>query len=290
MTFPVYRHMMDLRAAPRHPEQGDANPVQPVAIGVFEDETPLGVSLMELPLASKETATLLSVFVSTESRNQGCATEMLRFAEDEARRGGFAKMEAVYSTGKKSIPAFERVLEKRGWEPPAARTVSVRFTPEEAASTPWFDKFRLSEDRYEIFEWTRVTDEEREKLIRSNQEAPWVTPGLEAWRHEQYGFDEVSSLAVRYLGDIVGWVINHRVAPDVVRFTCSFIRKDLGRRGRIIPLFTESIRRLRNTNCRLCTLVTPVEYQTMVRFLERRCAQWVSFVGETRGTSKELSS
>ena len=39
-------------------------------------------------------------------------------------------------------------------------------------------------------------------------------------------------------------MINHVVAPGTVRFTCSFLRKDLSRRGRIVPLYRESLRRL----------------------------------------------
>ena len=32
MTFPVYRHLIPLQPAPRHPEQGDRKTVQPIAI------------------------------------------------------------------------------------------------------------------------------------------------------------------------------------------------------------------------------------------------------------------
>ncbi|MFH1558116.1 MAG: sigma 54-interacting transcriptional regulator [Pseudomonadota bacterium] len=36
------------------------------------------------------------------------------------------------------------------------------------------------------------------------------------------------------------------------------------------------------------TFVTPVVYEGMIAFIRTRCARWVSFVGETRGTEKRL--
>ena len=83
-------------------------------------------------------------------------------------------------------------------------------------------------------------------------------------------------------------MLNHRVAQDAVRFTCSFMRKDLGRRGRIMPLYTASIERLRAAGIETCMFVTPVVHRTMVEFVRRRCAPWASFFGETKGTVRNL--
>jgi GNAT superfamily N-acetyltransferase len=290
MTFPVYRHLLNLEPAPRHPEQGDARPIQPLAVGAFEGGEPLGLVLVELPLEEGKNPEILSVYVAPDRRNQGLGTQLIHKIEEAVRDRGFEQIEAVYMTGKSSIEALERIFEKRGWPTPEARTITVRFTPEEASRTPWFGKVKLPTPTYEIFPWVELQDHEREKIIRSHQDSPWIASGLEPWRHDRHGFDEVSSVGLRYKGDVVGWVINHRVTKSMVRFTCSFMRKPLGRRGRIMPLFTESVRRLRGTECTHCSLITPVSYVTMVNFLRKRCVDWVSFVAETRGTIKKLQS
>ena len=89
---------------------------------------------------------------------------------------------------------------------------------------------------------------------------------------------------------MVGWVINHVVAPGTVRFTCSFLRKDLSRRGRIVPLYYESLRRLAAAGVERATFVTPVIYPNMIRFIRRWIEPVSEFVGETRGSAKRLGS
>jgi hypothetical protein len=193
-------------------------------------------------------------------------------------------------TGKPSTASLERVLEKRGWETPETRTVTIRFTPEQALSMPWFGRVRLPSPEYEIFPWVELRRQERVELERSQAESPWIPTGLEPWRHDVYGFDEASSLGLRHRGRVAGWVINHRVSSAVVRFTCSFMRKDLGRRGRILPLYSASILALRESGCRHCIFVTPVGYSSMVEFIKRRGAPWAEFFAETRGSTKVLAS
>ena len=97
----------------------------------------------------------------------------------------------------------------------------------------------------------------------------------------------MSSVGLRYRGEVVGWVINHRMDERTVRFTCSFMRGDLSRRARILPLYSESIRRLAGVRCELCTMVTPTRYPEMIAFIRRHCQPYVHFTGETRGTSKD---
>lgn len=289
MTFPVYRHLLKLETAPRHPEQGDRTLIRPLAVAAFQEGVAIGLGLAELPIENERTPEILSVYTKLEARQHGVGTALVARLEDLIRRAGFSEVRTVFMTGKPSTAAVERILAKRRWTPPETRTLTVRFTPEEAASTPWFGRVHLDSD-YQIFPWTELTPEERESLKRSQEESGWIAKGLEPWLHDQHGFDPISSLGMRYQGRVVAWVINHRIGMDTVRFTCSFIWKKLGRRGRILPLFSASIERVREAGIRWCSFVTPVCYQTMVAFAKKWCAPWVSFVGETRGASKTLVS
>jgi hypothetical protein len=193
-------------------------------------------------------------------------------------------------TGRPATAAIERIFQKCGWGGPVTRALAVRFTPEAASRTPWFRRVALPRGDFEIFPWTELNYDERESIKSSHEQTAWIARGLEPWKHDYYGFDPISSLGLRHHGTVAGWVINHRVSVGCVRFTCSFIRTDLSRRGRILPLYTESIVRLSQAGIGECSLVTPIEYSQMAQFLRRRCAGAVHFFAETRASAKLLQS
>jgi GNAT superfamily N-acetyltransferase len=291
MTFPVYQQLLALAPSTRHPEQGDEQPVQPLAVVARCAGEPVGLALGEVPLAEGDPPELLSVFVAPDWRGLGLATALVARLEAAVAGRGFRALTTVYTAGRPSIAAVEAILAARGWTPPEARTVTVRFDPAAFLATELFEPRRIAAlgARLELFPWRDLTEGERERIRASHESSPWITPALAPWRFEKAGFDAVSSVGARYRGEVVGWVINHRVAPDYVRFTCSFMRKDISRRGRIVPLYEAALRALAREGCRRSSFVTPVCYPNMIRFIERWIAPIAEFVGETRGSRKELA-
>jgi len=292
MTFPVYRPLLQLAPTTRHPEQGDEIPVQPFALVARLGDRPVGLALAELPLSRASSPELLSLFVAPELRNRGVGRRLVEAAEREAEGAGARELTAVYTTGRPSIAAVERILWKRAWEAPEPRTVSARFAPEDFLATDLFSERRMTAlgAKLELFLWRELGAAEKAAIREGDRRSPWITPMLAFWRFERAGFHEPSSIGVRYRGEVVGWVINHALGEDAVRFTCSFLRKDISRRGRIVPLYRESLRRLVQAGIPRCTFVTPVEYPNMVRFIYRWIAPIAEFVGETRGSRKSLGA
>jgi|CXWL01.1.fsa_nt_gi GNAT superfamily N-acetyltransferase len=289
MTFPVYRHLLALEPAPRHPEQGDPKPVQPCALVAIGDGEPLGLLLAELPLVGDEPAEVLSVFVRPEHRRQGVATALLAGAGREVAAAGFRRLDAVYTADRPNSAAIEGLLARGGWASPKARTVTVRFAPERFLTSELFNERRLAalDPGLEIVPWATFSETEKAALRELNERQPWITPQLEFWRFDFAGFDAATSVGARYKGRVVGWVITHRVSPEIVRYTCSFMHKGLSRRGRIVPLYHRSLR-LAVGSCRLCTSVTPVIYPNMLRFIDRWMKPIAELVAETRGSQLRL--
>ncbi len=289
MTFPAYRHLLSLEPARRHEEERNRPPIQPLALVASVRGQVAGLALAELPLAAGSAPELLSLFVAPQLRNVGIGSGLLGALEAEVGRRGFARLETVYMTGKPAIPAFERVLAKRGWETPATRTISVRFTVAQIDTFPWLNRYRLPAG-LTIFPWAELTEDDRDALRRSQAARRWIASDLQPWDHDSYGFEPLTSLGLRGPDGVVGWVINHAISETTLRFTCSYIRKDLGRRGRILPVYSESLTRARHTQFEDCTFVAPVQHPTMVRFVHKWMEPWVSFVGETRGSAKRLAA
>jgi len=291
MTFPTYRRLLALSRTTRHPEQGDRRVIDPLAVGAFFESRPIGLALADLPVEGGSAPELLSLYVLPELRHAGLGTSLVGAVEAAVRERGYSQIATVYTAGKPAIEWVERILARRGWSEPAARTLSVRFTPQDALGAEMFEPRRMEvlARNLEIFPWSELGEEEREEMRRSNREKRWITEALEPWRFDHHGFDP-SSVGARYKGRVVGWVVNHRTGPESVRFTCSFMHKGLSRRGRILPLYRESLQRVAATGCRACTFVTPLCYKGMIGLIRRWIAPFASFVGETRGARLDLTA
>lgn len=292
MTFPAYRHLLSLGENVRHPHDGDTRRVQPLGTVAMLDHRPIGLALAERPVdtgeASAHESALLSLYVEASMRGRGVGTALVAALEDVMTGPLPTRLEAVYMTGKADVSAIERVFAKRGWQPPAMRTYTLRFTTDDAERMPWFGRVPLRDRDFEMFAWSELGQDERDTLVASQHARPWIPDGLEFWRHDHAGFDPVSSLGLRYRGAVVGWTINHRLAADTTRISGAFVRDDFSRRGRLMALWTESITRMKADGVHWISSITPVQLAPMVAFLARRCAPWATFVGETRGTHVDL--
>lgn len=289
-TFPAYRQLLKLEPAQRNPQHGDRRLVRPFAFVAEESGKVVGVILGCLPTEaemSRRPAELLSIVVHPERRHQGIAGQLLERFEHEVGDAGARQIEAVYMTGDRSIESVERLLAGRGWSPPRPRMTVFRFTVEEAMNTPWFGRYRWR-DHMEHFPWIEITDEALERLRASHRATGWIAEDLVPWQFDAQRVEPRSSLGIRLDGEVVGWVINHLLPGGAVRFTCSYIHPDLKRRGRIVPAYTESIRRLGEAGYSRCTFTVPSHHPEMVSFGKRWCGPWGSFVGETRSSIKAL--
>ena len=180
LTYPSYRHLLSLQPQHRHPGLGEQHVVQPLAIVAWGDTDPVGLALAELPMENPSAAPeVLSLFVAAPYRNQGIATRMLEELEQAVARRAFDSLTAVYMTGKPGTEAVERVLAKRGWDAPVTRSVTTRFTLDEAERTPWFGRVQLPESEFQFFSWSDLSPQEKADLRRSHERDPWIAEGLE---------------------------------------------------------------------------------------------------------------
>lgn len=289
MTFPAYRHLLNLQVQRRHQDEADRRLIQPLALAAVYAGQVIGLALIELPTEAGFRPELLSIFVRPIARRRGVAQWLLAATEQVLLRLGHSEVMTVYMTGKPSIATFERLLAKRGWQTPHQRMITVRFEAEKLAGAEWINKYQPRAG-YRIGAWSDVTAAEREQLQLDNQQHGWIASDLEPWSHDEYGYEPITSVAIYRHDAIVGWLINHLLDEETVRYTCSFIRPDLARAGGILPAYVESFARLRAAGFKRGMFVTPLHHPAMMRFAERYFGPWASFMGQTRGSSKLLDA
>lgn len=272
LTFPVLRSLL----LPLSPEA--------VAIAAWVDGEPAGLALAVHDRES-DRAELCSLFVRQAYRGRGLAGGLLDRLDDALQAAGVRELVAVYMTGKPSIPVLEHLLAQRGWEAPERRMLVLRASYDTMARAPWVAKAGL-DDSFSICAWGEVTPDEREALRRSQAETSWIAPDLIPFDFEE-GCHAPTSVALRREGEVVGWLITHLIG-GVLRYTCSYVHPTLQRRGRILPLYAEVMRRAHEMGIDQGMWTVPVHHPAMAAFAERWMAPYADACDETRGTRKGL--
>lgn len=271
MTFPAYRGLLSF----------NSTEVFPMAIGTLHNDVPAGLALLVANPSSGE-AELLSIFVSPRLRRSGIAIELMQRTLAYCKMHSIQNISATYMSGQDYTQTLEIIFHKTGWAAPQTRMLVVRCSLDSIKSAPWLNRYALPKG-YEVLPWAQVTTAERETLRLSNLEKPWIAPDLLPFDFEE-SYEPVTSVALRFNGAIVGWCLNH-VVDGVLRFTCSFLRRDLQRLGRIVLLYSDSVSRMPAAELSVGMWTVPIRHAGMVNFARKHMQPYSIFFGETRGVN-----
>ncbi|MGK0186198.1 MAG: GNAT superfamily N-acetyltransferase [Verrucomicrobiales bacterium] len=280
MTFPSYKNLLNPEAT------FDFEIIPIVAI---ENNDIVGLALTAMPIAEGDTRdpSLLSVFVDPASRHRGIGTQLVAACGATVAERGGKTVATKYVDSKPGIRHFEKIMSKCGWDDPISRMLVIKCAQkvlEEKA--PWLRRRKLS-PKFEVLDWVNVSEEQREEIKRSHAEEKWIAEDLVPFDHEK-NLDKRTSVALALHGKIVGWVINHMVNADTVRFTCSFVRKDLQRMGRVFILYQAASDRMEKHGILHCMWTVPTHHPGMYNFAQKSMVPFSISSHESRGAMWQL--
>jgi GNAT superfamily N-acetyltransferase len=276
-TFPMYRPRLEIN------ESGYfAN----ILIGATIKGFPVGLAYTAINL-HKPGAELFSVYVDKNYRNQGIASRLIQSTCKELVIRKVPSVSAVYITGQPTTAALEHVFVKTKWSIPVTRMLALNFN---LNSIREFHAPNLQglPNGYSILPWIEVLAEERARLISSQEREHWIADDLIPFDFE-YNCEPVTSIALKYRNMVVGWCVTHKMG-EVLRFTCSFIRRDLARLGMGLIIFNEAIKRMPAIGVTTGMFGIPLHHSGFASFARRRLRPYCTFFGETRGVIKSLKS
>ena len=273
LTFPLHRPRL----------RGEA---PGVALGARMVGQPVGLALAT-PDADAE---LLSVAVRPSWRGQGVAGRLLAALEEELLKRGCDSLQATYIAGQPSTAAVERLLARRGFAAPQPRMLVCRSEIPLLHQAPYVSR-RVPRRAGEVVLWSSLGTAERNALRDEQAREPvfasWVTPFEDEDRIEP-----ASSLALIRDGVIQGFMITHRVAPELVRYSRLSVRRGVPV-GSGFGLAAQSIRlhweRLRG-EAPLASVDFGVSNRMMVNFLGRHLRPYLTSVDVSKRSSKSLCS
>ena len=291
LTFPAYRHLLDLEPQPRHAGRlhGSGPVIQPIAVAAVANGVPVGLAVAELPVDTDDEPELLSVYVRPEVRRQGIGTRLIAEICREVADRGHAAIDAVYMTGKPEIVGLEKIFWKLGWGPPDTRMTVLRLTADDFDRLSWMHWTRVPKN-YDIVRLAEIEDEAMAELRAIDRNEDWIPEDLRPWDHVGDGYEPNTSMVLKVDGRIVGWVVTHKLSDTMVRYTSSYVHPDLWRRCALLRLWRASFLAMLEAGFTVATLTTHARHPQMVAFIRKHVAPVVSFVAETRGTRKVLHS
>jgi uncharacterized protein (TIGR03032 family) len=247
----------------------------------------VGLALAEV-LPAGDTARVLSLFVAPEHRRRGVGAAMLAHLERALIREGCTRVTLAYRTNWPSVPAIERLLQKRGWSAPQTRMLICKTSTERIAEASWLDQASLP-DGFTVFPWSELTPQEREEIQRRQEAEEWYPRVLTPFQEEERQ-EPLNSLGLRHQGQVVGWMITHRSAPDTIQYTSLFVQPELQGQGRALPLLVEAIRRQVAVagDVPYGIFQVEVENEPMTKFLNHYLQPYLTSLAELRRSRKSL--
>jgi GNAT superfamily N-acetyltransferase len=233
-------------------------------------------------------SSIVSICVSSEFRNRGIGSELLRVAAKHLNARGCQQLSLTYLSGRPTTAALERILAKCDW-PPSEPKHLVCTSDKRMYTAPWMSEYKLPAS-FEVFRWVDITPEDRAALERSQAVDGWVPEGLWPFDYD-HNMEKANSLGVRYKGEVVGWVITQPREPDAVCYCCSYMRPDLQRRGRLIAAYAEAVhRQIQFTTKPIGIWIVPLKHESMAAFVLRRMKPYLISLAEFRQSKKRLQA
>lgn len=233
LTYPRYRELLKEDAA-----EGDPRTLR---VGAWIGGEPAGLVLAQVPGEGDDPTrgVVLSVFVVRDRRRAGVGSAMLAALAELAKGRGAARLELSLEDREDLAPA-RALLEKGGYGPfEAVAWVGRVESQKRLKEARWYGK-RLVPATFDVVPWAEVDAAARDR-VRARGAEGWYPEELSPFRYEE-AIEPLNSIALMQGDEVLGWQINHRIAPDTIRYSSLFVDDELQAYGLALALEIESVR------------------------------------------------
>lgn len=263
----------------------DAHP-EHLAFGAVVDGQPVGILLATL-VPVLHLSEIQGLFVDPSQRNRGIATQLMQSLQLELIQEKFKLILFSYSSENSYVSILEHLLSKLHWGEVKINRIHCRFDGY-TFSPPWLQlQYSLPLD-FHIFPWEELQPTEREKLIHREEHRFFpleISPFKDETRIEM-----LNSLGLRHKGEVVGWIITHRIAEDLICYSALYVERRWQQSGIAIRLLCDAINLQKESRIQWAELEVNVGLTESgwLRFVERRLIPYTTSVSYIKQSWKSL--
>lgn len=131
----------------------------------------------------------------------------------------------TYSSLAPNVSNLESLFQKAGGGAPQLLMVRCHFDLQ-AFNPEWFNRYRRAAlpAEIEFLPWGKLSSQEHLLLVEMQEQRRF--PASVSPLYEEKTRDPKMSLVARYQGELIGWIILHRIANDTIRFSTFFVESD----------------------------------------------------------------
>jgi uncharacterized protein (TIGR03032 family) len=261
MTFPSLQQRWQ-----RKPQLGEL-----MAVSASIEGTMVGFAVAEVD--RHQTAEILSLFVDEGYRRQGIGKCLMAQLQQDLR----ASCAAIHLNYRRTAvtDGMEPILQRLGWQLPRSQFLLAQTTTERISQAPWLHQYPLSSE-FAIFPWLELTVDEQ-RYIERLEYPDGLSPLADGERLEP-----LNSLGLRYQGQLVGWMVTHRVAVDTIRYSTLFVEPRFRAKARGIALLSAAICRQIASPVPNYKFAVAGENELMLRFVRRHLQPYLTQLSESR--------
>lgn len=248
---------------------------------------PIGLALGRF-FPSTGRAVLLSLFVQPECRQSGLGTVLLAELERSLAAKGATEVDSTYVHGKPSTPAFERVLQKRGWDPPRFENVLYKIDGDALYESTLLARMGNLPDGFSFFPWAELTDDDRHSIAERDAAERWVFPEVDPF--DRRPFDPLTSVGLRHDGEVIGWLVTRPHSRTTIELSPVWVQPSYARLGHCIALLAliRELFRLDRMHTGYKFALWKPDRPEMVLFGERWMRPFAVSTNEIRSARKQL--
>lgn len=243
-------------------------------------------------LASVEDATRSSdieaMAVIDSFQQRGIAGQLLKALEDALMERQCLVVTKLYEASKSTTPALEAVVASRGWKAPQRFLRRYHFHVPTFAPA-WFQVTYPLPSGFEIISWTQVTEQERKHIHHQYKQGTFPAM-VYPLGHDVELIEPMNSLALRHRGELIGWMVTHRVAADTIRYAYFYVEDSVRHQGISVRMLIDAIRLQQTSDIPKATFEireARIDPQWK-RFIIKRLAPYAEDKSEVRMVWKDL--
>ena len=226
-------------------------------------------------------ASLCSLLVQAPLRRQGIGTRLVAHLQQFLALEGAHRLSVRFTGNAVTSASLEPLLARLGWSAPVTNFVLLQGSADKLATVPWHQRFALPAS-YTLFAWPHASAADR-ATAHTLGAAPELLPPV-----SDAGIEPAVSLGLRHQGQLVGWLIAHRMDATTVRYSSLYVAPGHRSRGQGPALIAEGLQRQQRAGIARAKTAVDVRNPSFLRFCQKHLHPYIDAVSTSRQASVVL--